>query len=108
MESVALRIETVGEDSKRKHKKSALSVCEMADMAREQIAQLTGYKPDSVTSLARDDDGWRITVDVVELSRVPASADLLGAYEALLDDDGNMVNYRRIRRYCRGEAIEVQ
>ncbi|MDO8589341.1 MAG: gas vesicle protein [Armatimonadota bacterium] len=98
----------VGEDSKRKHRRSTMSVCEMADMAREQIAQLTGYKPDSVTSLSREEDGWRVTVDVVELNRVPASADLLGAYLALLDDDGNVVNYRRIRRYCRGEAIEVQ
>ena len=53
-----------------------------------------------------DDDGWRLTVQVVELARIPHSTDVLGAYAVNLDRDGELTGYRRQRRYHRNQAEE--
>jgi gas vesicle protein GvpO len=77
---------------------------ELAKSARAQLADLTGRVPESVLGLRKDDDGWKVTVEIVELSRVPNSTDLLGCYVVTLDDDGELVGYERVRRYQRGQA----
>ena len=77
---------------------------ELAQSARKQLAELTGRLPESVLGLKRDDEGWKVTLEVVELSRVPNSTDLLGCYVVTLDDDGELLAYERVRRYQRGQA----
>jgi Gas vesicle synthesis protein GvpO len=79
-----------------------------ADVARAALrtmAELTGRRPESVLGIRKDDDdGWIVTVEIVELSRIPTSTDLLGIYAVRVDDDGELVGYERIRRYVRGQA----
>jgi hypothetical protein len=89
-----------------------------ADVVREavrQLTELTGRQPEAVLGVQRDDgddngngnqDGWRVTVEIVEMRRVPNSTDLLGCYEVTLDSDGDLVEYRRTRRYARGQTDE--
>ena|SRR5947209_5126641 len=77
---------------------------ELAQTARSQLAALTGRAPESVLALRKDEDGWKVTVEIVELRRVPSSTDLLGCYVVTLDDDGELVGYERTRRYQRGQA----
>ena len=78
---------------------------ELAAEAKRQLAEITGMEAGAVTGLERrDDDGWKVTVELVELSRVPSAADVLGVYEATLDAGGELVEYRRVRRYARGQA----
>jgi hypothetical protein len=81
-----------------------ISPADLARAARSQLAELTGRVPESVLGLRKDDDGWKVMVEVVELSRVPNSTDLLGCYLATLDDDGELLGYERVRRYQRGQA----
>ncbi|KUH40003.1 gas vesicle protein [Streptomyces kanasensis] len=68
------------------------------------FSQLTGQAPESVSSFQRTDDGWRLTVEVVELSRIPDTTSLLASYEVELDEEGELTGYRRVRRYERGKA----
>ncbi|WP_010474812.1 MULTISPECIES: gas vesicle protein [Streptomyces] len=70
----------------------------------EQLAQLIGQQPESVSSFQRTDDGWRLNVEVVEVSRIPDTTSLLSSYEVELDEDGGLTGYRRVRRYERGRA----
>jgi hypothetical protein len=78
---------------------------QLAAEARRQLAEITGMEAGAVTGLERaDDNGWRVTVELVELSRVPSTADVLGVYEARLDAGGELLEYRRVRRYSRGQA----
>ena len=90
-----------GNRSKRNGK---LSAVDLARTARGQLAELTGRPPESVLGLHKDDDGWKVTVELVELRRVPNSTDLLGSYVVTLDDDGDLIGYERVRRYQRGQA----
>lgn len=82
-----------------------LSAAEAGQAGRQQIAELTGKDPESVTGVARSKDGgWQVTVEVVEDRRIPSSTDLLATYETEIDDDGELLSYRRVRRYARGRG----
>lgn len=56
--------------------------------------------------MGREDDGWCVVVDVLELPRIPDTTSLLASYEVRLDQDGELLEYRRVRRYRRGSADE--
>jgi hypothetical protein len=72
--------------------------------ALTQLEQLTGREPEGVLGFRRDDEGWLVTVEVVELPRVPSSTDVLATYDVVLDDEGDVREYRRTGRYIRGRA----
>lgn len=77
----------------------------LAARARDQLAEITGLQAESVTAIERAEDGtWFVTVDLLELERVPETDDLLGSYEAQVDADGELLGYRRVRRYARSQA----
>jgi hypothetical protein len=83
--------------------KSAISVL---SRAKAQLQELSGRFPETVSAFSRTDEGWEMTVEVVELSRIPTSTDVLASYEAELDSDGNVLEYRRVRRYFRNRPDE--
>jgi hypothetical protein len=83
-----------------------LSIPEIATRAKDQLSALTGLKPSTVSSLSHDEDGWHIVADLIELKRIPESADVLATYEVRLDDKGNLLSYQRTRRYTRGQISD--
>ena len=72
--------------------------------AREHLKTLSGHDAESVSSFEPAQGGWKIGLEVLEVSRVPASTDVLATYEVTVDDDGNLVSYSRARRYYRSQA----
>src|SRR4051812_44217401 len=52
--------------------------------AREQLRELFGAEPESVSSFGRTRDGWRVTLEVVEVRRIPETTDVLASYEVEL------------------------
>jgi len=85
-----------------------LTGMQIARRAKEQLAELTGLKPETVSSLTKDEDGWSVTVDIIELKRIPEATDVLATYEAKLDANGDVVSYQRTRRYNRSSLEEKQ
>ena len=74
--------------------------------AVEQVAELTGREIEGVNGLERSDEGWVVTLEVVELRRVPDSTDVLGSYAVELDSSGELEGYHRTRRYYRSQVEE--
>lgn len=84
-----------------------LSAREAVGRVREEFPELLGRPLEAVLGVERDENsGWMVTVQIVELSRIPNSTDVLGAYAVTLDKDGEMIGYRRRRRYNRSQADE--
>ncbi len=81
-----------------------LTAAEAGRYGMQQIAELTGKDPDGVTGVEPTDDGWMVTVEVVEDRRIPSATDLLAAYETEIGPDGDLISYRRVRRYARGRG----
>jgi hypothetical protein len=80
------------------------SGAKIAGEAVRQLSELTSRQVEGVTALHRNDDGWLVELEVLELQRIPTTTDVLATYEVSLDSSGEMEGYRRIRRYVRGQA----
>jgi hypothetical protein len=88
-----------------------LSPPEVVGRAREQIQELFGKPVESVSGFEQtngdgdgDGKGWTVTLELLELARIPDTTSLLGTYEATLDGDGNLLGAKRVSRYPRNQA----
>ena len=79
---------------------------ELTRSALETIQDLTGFNAEAVTGMQWDGENWLVTVDVLELERVPNTTDVIASYVVQLDDQGGLLGYKRDRRYQRGHAEE--
>jgi hypothetical protein len=77
---------------------------EVLRQARGQLAELTGMEAESVSSFEQTEEGWALEVEVLELERVPDTMSLMASYQVELDSDGQLMGYRRVRRYERGRS----
>jgi Gas vesicle synthesis protein GvpO len=84
-----------------------LTLLEVAGRARHALAEVTGLHSEGVSSIELHDDGtWKAIVELLELARIPATDDVLGTYEATGDATGELLGYRRVRRYPRGRSLQ--
>jgi Gas vesicle synthesis protein GvpO len=77
-----------------------------ARLAAESVLQLTGRSPENVVSIVREDDGWQVGVEVMEMHRIPETTDIMAVYEVTLDSNGDLVRCERGQRYHRGQVQE--
>jgi hypothetical protein len=82
----------------------AVSPAAIARRSLAELAELLGRDPEGVVSLERTDDGWQVGIEVVEIRRIPDTADVLAEYEVTTDRRGRLQGYRRSRRYTRGSV----
>jgi hypothetical protein len=77
------------------------TMSEIVDAALRAVAALK-MSVSSVTSAVPDENGWSVSIELVERRGIPTTNDLLGLYEMRLDRAGNVVRYARtrIRRRC--------
>jgi Gas vesicle synthesis protein GvpO len=83
-----------------------MAATDVVRQAVEQVGALTGRDVEGVLGLRREDGGWVVTIELVELRRIPDSTDVLASYEVTLDGDGELQEYRRTRRYYRSQVEE--
>jgi hypothetical protein len=101
------RNDSRAEEGPQRPGRRGLSMVQVAERTRRELVEITGLQPDTVTSLERYDDGmWKVTVELLELSRIPETDDLLGTYEASVDAGGELLGYRRVRRYSRRSLLD--
>jgi hypothetical protein len=75
---------------------------QLIEEARKQVHALAGVEVESISGLAgAGDDGWIVTLEAVELARVPNTMDLMGTYEVTLSAEGALKGFRRLGRYQR-------
>jgi Gas vesicle synthesis protein GvpO len=94
-------------DPRERGRRPSRSAGRTARLAADYVAEMTGKEPEGVTSLEQTDDGgWVVGVEVVETRRIPDSTDILAVYEAELDPEGELLAYRRVKRYSRCQVGE--
>jgi hypothetical protein len=91
-------------EAKRAVGQRPTSLSSAAEAGERHIADLTGKETIGVVAVEPAEDGWFVTVETVEERRIPSSGDLLAVYEAEIDMAGNVLAYRRLRRYPRGRG----
>jgi hypothetical protein len=83
-----------------------MDMAEVAERAREQLARMTKLQPAGVIGTARDDQGWVVTVEMLEKKSIPDGADILGIYEVKLNDQGQVADFQRVRLRRRSDTAE--
>jgi Gas vesicle synthesis protein GvpO len=78
---------------------------EIAELAKKEIATLTGLEVDTISAVTREEDRWHVTLDMVELRKIPNTQDMLATYEVELsaNDHNSLLSYRRSGRYRRDQ-----
>lgn len=84
-----------------------MTVLQIAQRIREELASLTGLKSDTVSGVTPNEGGWKVVMEMIELKRIPPSADVLASYEVETDSEGNLLRYKRTRRYLRSQVMEA-
>jgi len=77
---------------------------EIGALAKDELQSLTGLQAETVSSIQRQDEVWNVTIDLIELHMTPNSRDVLAVYDVQLDNDGNLLGYRRMARYVRSQV----
>jgi hypothetical protein len=83
-----------------------LSPREVVLEAARQLQELVGRPVESIIGIEKNGKEWKLSVEVLELERVPNTTDLLGIYDVTVDKNGELTGARRTRRYPRAEARE--
>ena len=79
---------------------------EAIERAKETSQGVSNLGFSGVTGAAKTDDGWRVTVELIERKAIPDTQDLLGIYEVLFNEEGRVTSYERIRMRHRMDAEE--
>lgn len=97
--------EAYEEDADDRHDNGHVATASAAAAAAvDHITQLTAKQAEGVIAVEPGDDGWRVSVEVIEDRRIPSSADVLAIYEAAITRSGDLTSYRRVSRYGRGQG----
>ena len=88
----------------------ALAVSKLIEKARKELSELTGLKLSSTVGTVKDEKGWKVTVELIEKHSTPDQMDILATYEALMDDDGNLLGFERrgMRKRMETEVTEKE
>ena len=78
---------------------------EIVTQAKQHVAEVTGLEVEGASGFERNGDGWVVTVIALELARTPDTMDVLGVYEVVVDDDGELQRFKRTGRTHRA-AVE--
>ncbi|MDP2884668.1 MAG: gas vesicle protein GvpO [Ignavibacteria bacterium] len=83
-----------------------MDVSEAIRRTEEGIPAVIRLKLSGVIGAMKKDDGWHVSVEMVERHALPDSQDLLGVYEVVIDEMGKLMNYERKRVRRRNEVEE--
>jgi len=86
----------------------AMTVSELIERAREEMSKITKLELSTTVGAAKDEKGWRVSLELVEKHSVPDQMDILATYDVRLDDDGNLLEFNRARLRKRIDTGEVE
>jgi len=73
----------------------AMSILELVEKAREELGKITGLELSSTLRTVREEKGWKISMEMVEKHSIPDQMDILAIYDAIVDDNGNLIEFNR-------------
>ncbi|HEV8715136.1 MAG TPA: gas vesicle protein GvpO [Candidatus Binatia bacterium] len=79
---------------------------EIIACTKEQLLVLHPLPVSGVIGATKRDDGWHVIVELIERKGIPDAQDLLGVYEAVLDEGGSMISYQRRKVRRRSDTME--
>jgi Gas vesicle synthesis protein GvpO len=114
-DSAGKRVRAMGHNSREPSQKvpdtdqPSIRVREAAQLALTYATAVIDRQPTQITAVEPTDKGdWIVEAEVIEDRRFPSTADMLALYEIELAADGDLLAYRRTRRYMRGQRLSPE
>lgn len=79
---------------------------EVLTRAHGYIATISNKNDEGVTSLTRREDGWAVCIEELERKGIPDTMDILGLYEIIMNDEGDLISVERKKLRKRGDTEE--
>lgn len=79
---------------------------EVINAAKDQLQSILTLDVANVVAASKTDDGWNVKIELVERKAIPDTQDLLGTYDVILDEEGNIVSYERKMVRKRMDLVE--
>jgi hypothetical protein len=84
-----------------------LSLEEIINTGRQKLIEFVGLKPLAVVEvLPGEDNSWLLKVEFIEREAIPNTMDMIGLYEAQLDNHGQILGYSRKDMRKRGDSYQ--
>lgn len=84
-----------------------MNISIVAKTARQHFCDLVEQPIDSVASCERAGDEWRVVVEAVESRARLGDDDLLSVFELRMNEEGELVAYRRLGQRRRFEDVSI-
>ena len=81
-----------------------MEVIQLVNKLMAEFPPLIHLQSSGVVGVSRSEDGWVVTIEMLEKKSIPDSMDVLGCYEVKLDSDGNIQDFTRVRLRKRGDT----
>jgi hypothetical protein len=80
------------------------SLEERIRIGSRNLANLIGLKLLAVVEMNSQESGWSMKLEFIEREGIPNTMDMIGLYEAVFDQSGQLSGYSRIDMRKRGES----
>ena len=84
---------------------NTMTMKEIAEKAKKEVADLTGFKSPSLVGVKKEGGGWVLSIELVEKNSIPEGMDILGLYEVKTDAGGDVTGYERKSSRRRTDTI---
>lgn len=73
----------------------ALKAEEVVAIAMSRLAAITKLRPSHLIGLSTTEEGWKVSIEMIEKKSIPESLDILATYEIILNESGDLKSFQR-------------
>jgi len=86
----------------------AIGMAEIVKKGRSELKALIGLEISSTIQATKEGNEWLVSLEVVEKHSIPEGMDILAAYDTRLDEEGNILEFKRVRMRKRIDTEESE
>ena len=82
-----------------------MSIEKIRNQAFSTVKNLIVKEPETVISIEKTDQGWKARVEALERKSVPDTQDILGRYELLFNENGELLSWNQVMLRKRSDRL---
>ncbi len=83
-------------------------IAKIGKLSLDAVKNVMQKKPESVIGISKEGKNWKVLAETLERKSIPDSQDLLGRYELLLSEAGELISFRQISTRKRVQISEKE
>ncbi len=80
-----------------------MNLSEIQEKVVPQIRKLLNKEPESISSIEKTNEGWKVLCDVLDKKSIPETYDLLKIFEFVTDKEAKVTSFKQLRKIRRGD-----